>query len=542
MILTNKKAYIFSAIYAAAIVIGRAIYNSDTIAILYNSISHMMVTLFSFATITLVLGALLSIISSHKKNYQYRQIPAVPNSTIDKILHCKGHLLIFWCFIFLSWIPCYISYFPGIFSYDINTQTWYVINGLHSYTRHHPPLHTMIWGIFYSLEQFTGIKATASYGLVQMLILSLSFALFINWLLSKNINWKWILGTLIFLSFNPVIAIMSLIPTKDVYFAITFMWYSINYAELLNSDGKINNNKQCICFIASAILMCLFRNNAIYVLVLSIIPLFIIFRKKKTNFETLFITSLAIYIFINGIVFTSLHIKEGNSREMLSIPMQQISRVVVKNQNTLDETVKEKINTFIPYDQIIENYNPRFADPIKNIFITSNMKQNSNEFLQLYFSLFTKHPKDYIDAALELNIPYWYPFASAVDSYSKRTYIETWNYDLDYYHVERKGYLPTINSMYQKVASFDAFKAFPPLAFIFSLSLPIWLIFFCGFILDSKGYTKSLLYFLPSALLWLTFMAGPVSNFRYIFPLVVLYPLYLICAIKPGYIFDKTKG
>ena len=35
--------------------------------------------------------------------------------------------------------------------------------------------------------------------------------------------------------------------------------------------------------------------------------------------------------------------------------------------------------------------------------------------------------------------------------------------------------------------------------------------------------------------LWLTYMAGPTSNFRYIFPIIVLYPVLIL------FIFENDK-
>ena len=50
---------------------------------------------------------------------------------------------------------CYLTYFPGIFGYDIDQQTWQ-ITGSVPWNNHHPVLHTLIWKVFYDLEKDSG--------------------------------------------------------------------------------------------------------------------------------------------------------------------------------------------------------------------------------------------------------------------------------------------------------------------------------------------------------------------------------------------------
>ena len=42
----------------------------------------------------------------------------------------------------------------------------------------------------------------------------------------------------------------------------------------------------------------------------------------------------------------------------------------------------------------------------------------------------------------------------------------------------------------------------------------------------ARGKGKCAVPFLPVMLLWMTYLLGPVSNFRYIYPMVILYPLF----------------
>ena len=62
-----------------------------------------------------------------------------------------------------SFALAYLVYFPGIFGYDIDQQTWQ-ITGSVPWNNHHPVLHTLIWKAFYDLEKATGVRYIALVG------------------------------------------------------------------------------------------------------------------------------------------------------------------------------------------------------------------------------------------------------------------------------------------------------------------------------------------------------------------------------------------
>ena len=55
----------------------------------------------------------------------------------------------------------------------------------------------------------------------------------------------------------------------------------------------------------------------------------------------------------------------------------------------------------------------------------------------------------------------------------------------------------------------------------------IGLIIFTIIMLMYKKQYNQILLVIPSLLLWLTYILGPVSNFRYVWPLFMLYPMYI---------------
>ena len=97
----------------------------------------------------------------------------------------------------------------------------------------------------------------------------------------------------------------------------------------------------------------------------------------------------------------------------------------------------------------------------------------------------------------------------------------------DNYKIKRESKIPSLLKIYKSVEDYSLFEKIPFVSLLFSLSFPIWFIIFtlCEF-LNARRY-KLILVLLPMIFLWLTYIAGPVSIFRYVLPLFVLYPLIL---------------
>ena len=332
---------------------------------------------------------------------------------------------------------------------------------------------------------------------------------------------------------NPVIAVFSMVTTKDIYFAGFLILFIIEIVKLIeNPSTYLKSPFNWIKYILFGVLACLFRNNAIYAIILSV-PFFVIsLRKYWKKVLIIIIVFLCVYYGISDFVYAKLGVKDGKPQEMLSVPIQQISSVSAYHDNEISNDEKNEIDKFLSYKDVKRIYNPRFTDVCKDTFKSKYYKQHKNEFFELWIKLFKKYPSDYVTAFLTLNIPYWYINANSVDAYSKRKYIEDNMIKTDYYTKERESKLPKLYEFYGKVTSFELFEKKPLISNIFSLSTPIWLLLFTMFTLIYKKQIKVINVILPIIFLWLTYIAGPVSNFRYIFPIVCLYPLLIALIIN----------
>jgi hypothetical protein len=178
----KKIAYIFGLLISSMLVIGKGIYDTNLLSSLVqpiNNIGREIITIIGF---TVVFGATISIlfelliqteiIFNNKKSWKIFQIP---------------HLyFIIWAFIFITWIPCFLAYYPGMFSYDMPTLAGQAVEGFVSYTKFHPPLHTMIWAACLFMQSVFGIEAITIYSITQMLFFSAILSKLVTFLIEKK--------------------------------------------------------------------------------------------------------------------------------------------------------------------------------------------------------------------------------------------------------------------------------------------------------------------------------------------------------------------
>ncbi len=517
---------VFSALLSASLVFGNCIYWGGQPSLLFASAKTTVTTLMTlFGFIVVILSAFIIILKLC--NF----FPAQGDGKVWKI---NRYPFVYGILMFLCWLPCYLTYYPGIFAYDIELQTMEALGDV-AYSRFHPPLHTFLWDLCLSAEQGIGLNALVIYSLVQMCLFATAFTYVLYFMIKKNSSNLLILGSFVFFAFNPVIALFSFIPVKDAMLAVTFVVFCVELGFFADSPATYSKNIPAnIKLVLFGLLCCLLRNNVVYALVPTFICIFFLMKKQWKRILLWLGCILLGYLLINGPFYSALGIEKGNSREMLSVPMQQIAYVVVCNEAALSTEEVAQINEYIPTENLSALYNPRFADPVKNTFITEAFNESPSDFIKLWWQLFLKYPEDYLVAFLNLHIPYWYPDANSVDMFSQRAYIETTVPDMPQtdYVVVRDSKLPALYAQYEKVASFERFKTLPVISNLFSISLPIWFVLLGISILGAKKERSRIVLFLPSLFLWCSFLLGPVSNLRYLLPIVVLYPLFTFFILK----------
>lgn len=517
---------IFSLLLSVSLLWGHTLYVKGDFSEILGTYKTIIKALISLTGFTFTIQAVFLVI--------FQSLSKADITCAKPLWKIWKHPLLLTIPIFLCWLPCYLAYYPGIFSYDMYDQTPQAF-GVVSLSKYHPPLHTLFWKLCLVIEQHIGFNALVLYSILQMLLLAFAFAYILKFMTKKEFSNGLLLGTLLFFCLNPVIAIFSFVPAKDVLFTATFSVFTIELFQFTETcENKSQSISSSFMLITFGILSCLLRNNAFFALIPALLVILLLARKQWKKIVLSGACILLGYTLINGPLFTAMGIDDGNSREMLSVPIQQISYVVTCHESEISQSDSDAIANYLPLAEIKTLYNPRLADPVKITFKTENFQESPSDFIKLWFRLFTQYPKDYVIAFLNLNLPYWYPDASTVDPYANRAYIETYIYDASVtgYEVTRDSKIPLLYSLYEKVASYDLFKTLPIVSNIFSISTPIWLLVTVIFFLLLKKEKALLIPIMPAFFLWCTYMLGPVSNFRYMFPIMVLYPLFIAIVLQ----------
>ncbi len=523
---TNKEwkqsiipCFVFSVFFSLTIVIGHPLYN-------YNSLDRLL-TLKGFAVGLLCL-LLLSVVFTFCLMAVMKLLKRLDKQA-SSVWRIYKYPWLLGVLFFISWLPCYLAYYPGIVAYDMDTQLPQIL-GTVSYSKYHPPLHTFLYQLCHELGNIIGISGLVIYSIGQMCLLAVAFAYLVRFFISLRVNNWIVLASILFICVNPIIAILSFTPAKDVSFAIFMILFSVEFCQFIRQRKSGNYQRftmvRMVCF---GTLCCLFRNNMIYALLAAVVIGAVLLRKGLKQFLIGNLCIVLLYFIVNGPFYSALGIEDGNPREMLSVPLQQIAHVMVKCNPKLSAEELETLNGYLPVEDLVHLYNPRFADPVKNAFDSEHFKEDKGSFLKLWFQLLAKYPKEYITAFLDLNLPYWYIDASTLDLYANRMYLETFIYspEITHYDVVRESKIPWLYNKYEVFANFAVIQKIPGISHALSISLPVWVLLFTGLVLIVKERKAYICVILPHICYWLTFLLGPVSNLRYVFPIIALYPLYL---------------
>ena len=534
---TDRRLLICAAIggglLAVTLVLGRSLYQTDTLSTLLNAEENGGFFLLDI----LGLAILFSVVLFRVFSFAARRTWPVGTKSPWFFGDSRRSLFLLWGALFLIWLPCYLAYYPGVYSYDALGQTLQAL-GASSYDRFQTTAHTFFMMLCFKFGMLFG-DATAglvAYALIQMLIMSFVFAMVV-WLMAKMGVHLALRGMVaLTFAFNPMNALFSFIPTKDVLFAAFFLLITVMLADAVRRPAVFFGSLwRQIVFGVILVLACLFRNNAVYALAL-FAPFFVyVFRKHVKRALLVMGSFLLCFVLMYGPVYTLLGVEGSDPKEALSVPLLQVGAVASRHEYELTDEDWERITEIIPYEVAINNYNPRYADPIKDHFDTAAFLEQPGRYAALWFSLFTRYPGEFVDAFLNLNLGYWYPDCEHPDAYTHRVYIESNMREFDYFPVERSPILPALQPSYEYFAQGGAAQDIPIVAQISSIGFPVWFLIMALLFCIGRRHRRVGLIFLPGLLIWLTYMAGPVSNVRYIYCLFATLPVYLAICLQSGH-------
>ena len=455
--------------------------------------------------------------------------------------------------IFLCWLPVFLAYYPSVFAYDAEGQLYQVIAG--DYSTHHPLLHTLFLGAFFKLGGVLGSYSAgmALHSIVQMILLAAAFAFVLSYLYEKGISgWQRML-LLAFYALFPTNSVLSLSTTKDVLFsALVLLYTMLLYYMICDKKMQVDKRDGAACVILSVLLL-LFRNNAVYAFLVSMPLVYAGYRKWQIGEEkaqsasfgarTYLVLSIAALLFF-AVCSTGLragtHAHSGSPREMLSVPLQQMARTRVKEEQRIDPALRKELEKYIPAEWVFAAYDPHLADPVKNRAV---IHDDPAGLIETWVKLGMRHLDVYVDAFLDNCVGCWYlEDISHAQIYGIGTesgfgYLSTDNRTMPAgCEIIPHSYLPGLRSLLEKIVSDNQYQRIPVLRIIFAPAFYWWML--CMYMAVAV-YRRKYIMLLPVCFLgayYLTLLLSPAVLIRYMYPFVVTVPAICCCMSR-----DLTK-
>ncbi len=422
------------------------------------------------------------------------------------------------------YLPYFLREFPGAISTDSVVEMDQAFNSLGALENHHPVFHIYLIALTVRLGRaiFHSVNAgVAVYSIIQMLATTATFSYVISFLDKQKTSNAIKIISFVFFALYPPCAYYSFTMWKDIPFTLSMIFLTAQVIKMFVEKDYLDKKINVVKILFISLLVVLFRNNGIYVILLTFLSYLLFYKKNRKQTGFIFVFVLIFYLLFKGPVFTVLNIKDGPTREALSVPLQQIARVYVKKKDVISEKELETLHAYILNEDIEGSYTPLISDNIKNTFNEELFKQNKKDLAVLWLRLFAKEPVLYFESYFIGSMGYWYPevyYWVVIDFYNQD-------------EADSVGYVKQPLIKYEEIDEMKRMvnsRKIPVVSILFSTGFFFWMVLvLLGYVLYKK---KNVLVFvfMPILTLWLTVSASPIwCEYRYIFAIFATFPLLL---------------
>lgn len=445
-------------------------------------------------------------------------------------------LIIFWLVYMIAFYPIILSPDPSFqIKQFFNVPTKYadyVLRPVESVymTNHHPVIHTLLLGGFIKLGRLFGSDNLGlfMYSITQTLILAGVLAYSVKFLKDNGVGEKKRLIVLLVYALVPMFPFYAMSGVKDTFYTSFILLYIMFIYNFVKHKKNVKlNYKEVLLIIFNLLLIMLFRNNGLYVVILSF-PLLLLFSKTNVVKMTLIlIVSVGIYFGYTKVILPHYGIADGSIREVLTIPFQQTARYVKEHDKDLSSDDKKVIDKVLRYEDLASRYKPRISDSVKNEYNKYATNEDLKAYFKVWFDGLTKHPFTYVSATMNNVYGYFYPNDTnwyIYNKYDKRITED----NLVNYHYNKLGGLRGALAAYG-----IAFPYIPVIGLLSNIGFSNWLLLIMGaYFIERKRY-RYLLVLAPLYISVLICVASPVNTyFRYAMPYVFAIPMLIMLFLK----------
>ena len=419
------------------------------------------------------------------------------------------------------------SKYPGCLTYDSVNQMQQILSG--EYINKNPFYQTQLIRFWVTLgtKLWGDINAgVALFHTFQILTMAACFSSAVMTLSEiKAPSWI-ILGSILFYAVMPYHIEYSYTMWKDVLFGGFCLLFCVYLYRVIAKVGHRGLNYAILSL--SGFCFCLVRNNGLLAFALLFLLLLALWRGKQKGILIAMGSIMIIAFTMKHAVIDALHIQQLDLIETVSLPAQQIARVITY-ENDLSEEENALLGKVVNVDAVPGTYWEIHSDPIKDLVRASNnqdeLRRNGWEYIKLYLTLGFRHPGMYMEAWIEQTRGYW-------------------NSGYRYW-IWSDGVLPNDLGIIQSVRNKEidrflnsyllAFETNGILHLFVSIGLMAWMhigaLIFCVLRKDLSGLAAAL----PALVIWFTLLLGvPVfSEFRYMYPAFCVFPFCAAAVTRP---------
>lgn len=414
----------------------------------------------------------------------------------------------------------FLVVYPGSVSGDSVGQIAQGVNNL--YANNHPFWHTVVikWLLNIGYSIFNNPNAAvATYSVVQGLTMAICFSYALMTLYQYGVPIFWIFVSFSIFAFLPYNIAYSATMWKDVPFGVSMLLFTVSAFRIIRHVGR-NQRLNYLFFVVGGIGTCIMRTNGwVSLMIASVIILPYLWKMCKSMVITLVGVLVFGWILVNP-VLSALNVAETNFVEILSIPAQQIARVITCG-GYLTEEETEMLGKVVDLDEIPLIYDESVSDPIKDELILTNrdyLQENLGEYARIWLSLGRRYPGEYLKAWVEQTKGYW---NSGYEYYIYAEYVKDNDFGI---------YMPRQSNIVHKLVK--AYFTFTRESVFFepfqSIGLHTWIMIILCFVNIVHKKQEAVLFVPCFVIIGGLMLGAPVfSLFRYVYPIFTIFPFLM---------------
>lgn len=488
----------------------------------------------------------------------YLLISKIDNFILKRIeINEKKLSFISFGILFLFNLLVFLAVYPGIWGYDSIYEYNRVVNG--TMDTNYSVMYCYILGGSINLGYKLFNSASIGYSIyifLQMLFMTICFNKVVIYVYNKTKSLLLYIISIIFFSLNILVKVLVNSSTQDVLFGGIFILLVLNLFRLVtDTEEYFSKKSNLIELLVLEIFLCFARNNGTgTIIITTIFLLFLkISKERKIKLFTTIICGLLMYNIIFGPIFNLIGIKNNSItyREISSIPTQQLARALAEDkENMTEETINEYKKYYGNIDELIKwsKKAPSISDNLKKQLIIKNVKDDLGGYIKLWLEVGINHKKAYIEAFGMQTLGLWVPNKIYPDDRAYHPIVEYENVNTKVaYQDKNNNYLPIDRQTKFKI--YDTFLEYwiynnnwtnlPIYSFVLGQSFYLYVLILTIFVCILRKNKRILIALSPVIAIEFMMFFSPVALYRYIFPVVISFPLMLMTILDKELIEKK---